>query len=389
MTSTQRPSRRGDVVNPGSSAQSTFGQPPSTVRPESPDQQCSLHQQHSHNSGSTRHSTLFGQKHEYSFERLHSLDEQRSPGHLQLSSKHPAACLQPHTPSLPPHLHEQEVAGVSQLPELWPRFTDHTDRSTPPDTLTPPFVHPLQQYPVVPPVLPPVLYQKIVILFENLWLRPAEAARTRLIAVDGFDSRAVRRIIDYLDESIKRNTNLKVRVLGPLACPASSESDWLDYTKCIDQWDSLWKFLTGMRFPSTGSAGCSGQEGRSQASTAFDVNIVPFSPLMITLRWGSTIHSDNEKKELEDWRGLVSDWWGKIRPDITVNVFEANCIPHDPGVVRIVGYYMNMLAVAKVPWEADAVNGLTSGQLRRIEFEVLQWLIQWGASCESTASVQS
>ncbi len=218
-------------------------------------------------------------------------------------------------------------------------------------------------------------------MFEKLWLRPAEAAQTRVIAVDGFDSQSVQAIVRYLDESIRRHTNLKVRVFGPLICPAFSGSDWFDYTKYINQWDKLWKFFIETPFPLTTSAECfdQGDRDRSQSSTAFCVNIVPFSPLMTTLRAGSTIHTDSETEELEYWSLLVSDWRGKIRPDITINVFDANCISRDPGVVRIADYDMNTLAVAKLDWEADAVDGQTLEQLRRIEFEVFQWLIKWGA----------
>jgi len=56
------------------------------------------------------------------------------------------------------------------------------------------------------------------------------------------------------------------------------------------------------------------------------------------------------------WKLLANEWWGKIRLDITIIVLDGNCTPHDPGVVRIAGYYMNTLAVAKVAWKSDAVE---------------------------------
>jgi hypothetical protein len=102
------------------------------------------------------------------------------------------------------------------------------------------------------------------------WLQPARAAQSRVIAVDGFDSQAAQAIIKYLEESIRRHTNLRVRVFGPLICPAVPKSDWFHYTRYINQWNDLWQFLI---------VECSDQGGRSQSSTAFCVNIVPFSPL--------------------------------------------------------------------------------------------------------------
>ena len=38
---------------------------------------------------------------------------------------------------------------------------------------------------------------------------------------------------------------------------------------------------------------------------------------------------------------------------------------------------MNTLAVAQLPWEMNAIDELTPEQLRRIDFEVMQWLIHW------------
>ncbi len=381
MTDKRRPSRKRNSLNPNpftrqsSVAQQRAIQSRSPVRPDFPGQQSSLQQQHSPDLRSLGNSRSFDG--EPSLKGQHSLYERHIPGHLQCSNEHPAGHLQRHTPNTlkyldqhhslhPSRLSKQEASGVSQVTKPLQRFTEHTSAS-----------HSLQQYSAVPWVLPPILYQKVTLLFEQLWLRPAEGAENRVIAVDGFDSQSVQAIVRYLDESIRRHTNLKVRVFGPLICSAGS--DWFDYTKYIDQWDKLWKFLIETPFPLTTSAECFDQGDRSQSSTGFCVNIVPFSPLMITLRAGSTIHTDSETEELEYWSSLATDWWGKIRPDITINVFDANFITRDPGVVRIAGHYMNILAVAKLAWEADAVDGLTPEQLRRIEFEVFQWLIKWGA----------
>jgi len=347
MTDKRRPSR---------------SQPRSPFLPEFPDQQSSLQKQHSPDLPSLGNSRSFGREpsliQRHSFEGSHSPDERHIPGHLQRSNEYPAGHLQQHTPNPLQSLDQHHSLDPSRLSKEEASRVSHSAS------------HSLQHYPAVPWILPPVLYRKVTMLFENLWLPPAEAAQTRVIAVDGVDSQAAQAIVKYLDESIRRHTNLRVRVLPPLICPAFPGSDWFDYTRYINQWNDLWKFLI---------AECSDQGGRSQSSTAFCVNIVPFSPLMITLRAGSTIHTDSEMEELENWRSLASDWWGEIRPHITINVLDGNCIPHDPGVVRIAGYYMNTLAIAKVAWEADAVDGLTSEQLTRIEFEVLQWLIKWGA----------
>lgn len=346
------------------------GQPHSSFQAEPLGQQSSCQLQHS---PSFNHEPSL--PHQRFSEDLRSPDGRHSPSHLQTSSAHPISQMQQPVSNLqqtfeqpysfdPPRLPGQEVPGVSQLPEVW-------------------LPHSLQQYSAIPVVLPPMLYRKITMLDNSLWLRPAEAARTRLIAVDGFDQRAAQRIVRYLLASIRRHTNITVRVFEPIAC-----STIFDF---ILEWARIWDFLISTPFPPTTLRESFDQEARSQSSTAFCVNIVPFSPLMMSLRAAPTIYTHNEMndmKELENWQLLASYWMGKIRADVTINVFDANSIPHDPGVVRIAGYDMVTLAVAKVPWEVDAIDGLTPAQLRRIDFEVMQCLLRWRTCCGNTASVQ-
>lgn len=160
------------------------------------------------------------------------------------------------------------------------------------------------QPPVVQGITTLSLSQESTILCNNLRFRPSKAAQSRVIAVDGFDKRATETIVDYLHKSIKTHTNLTVRSFQPLPRTAIDESSWCCFSKSIDQWDMLWKCLIKMLFPFANSPTAS-----RQISNAFCVNIVPFSPLMITLRAKTSMYTTDE---LQAWRWLASKWWGKI-----------------------------------------------------------------------------
>jgi len=196
-------------------------------------------------------------------------------------------------------------------------------------------------------VLPPVLFSKVITLCNNLGLRPPEAAQSRVVAVDGCDVHATQTIVKHLYEEI--HTNHTVHVFQPLAHTAVDESSLSYY---IDQWDIVWRSL--VPFPSE-----------------VCVNIVPFSPLMITLKAESSIRNADA---VQAWPCLASRWQSTIRPDITIHVLEANSIPNKAGMAWFSGPQMNTLAVSKLPWVAGAVDGISLEQLRRIWFEVTNWL---------------
>lgn len=91
---------------------------------------------------------------------------------------------------------------------------------------------------------------------------------------------------------------------------------------------------------------------------------------MITLRAKTGMHTTDE---LQAWRWLASKWWSKIPPDITINVQDTVCMPNE--VARFVEQHINTLVVAKSPSATGAINGISPKQLRRIDFEIREWLI--------------
>lgn len=243
-------------------------------------------------------------------------------------------------------------------------------------------LHPLrfagqpQQYPVVPCTIPPILNHKISTLCENLRLRPPGAAQSRVIAVDGFDTRAVWTIMGYLYEHIRQCLNVPVRPFSPVSHFLPQESSWFAYLGYMEYWHRLWNFLINMPFPLGTFATGSLDRGTQLFANEFCVNIVPYSPLMIASRMEAAIESENVEMELRAWRSLVSEWRGKIQPDITISVMENICGPGDLGVSAFSSHHMLSLMVSKAPWSANAISGVSKRQLRRISLEVLEWLVE-------------
>lgn len=56
-------------------------------------------------------------------------------------------------------------------------------------------------------------------------------------------------------------------------------------------------------------------------------------------------------------------------------------------VARFVEQHIDTLVVAKSPSAQDVINGISSEQLRRIDFEIREWLIDDGQSPLDTSPV--
>ena len=95
----------------------------------------------------------------------------------------------------------------------------------------------------------------------------------------------------------------------------------------------------------------------------------------MTMKMASTVRVVDEPRELQVWKSLASEWWGKVRPDVTIHVLDTSTMHCEAGISRFSGQHMSTLAVSKMPWAAGAVDGITLRQLRRIGFEVMEWLM--------------
>ena len=235
-----------------------------------------------------------------------------------------------------------------------------------------------QQTSIISWMLSSLLFQKLTMLYDNFLFHSSKTTQFKMIAVDDYDTRAAHAIVKYLHENISKHINLTMRVFESLARTIVHESSWFCYNKYIDQWNTLWKYLIKMSFSSTSMKINISLifEAHAQSSTLFCVNIISFSSLMIILRAKTIILFSDQLRELQAWRRLASDWHEKIRSNITISVFEIDCRSNEIEMSRFSNHQMNTLAISKALETINVVDELSSKQLRRIDFEIMKWLIK-------------
>ena len=235
-----------------------------------------------------------------------------------------------------------------------------------------------QHIPLLPMICPPII-QQIEALSTILRTRPPKSPRGKVIAVDGVDKDAVLFMIRYLHHHITKNSGLAVRIFNETSVqPQNPEiTDLFHYAQVVQDWNMLWSAFIELPVPIISE--CASQhESTTESSIAMSsksqtacVNIVPLSPLMSTERAASQIPITDAYSNEKHWRWLAGYWRGCPRPDITISILDSEGILKDREVLRIWGHNMNTLVVTKAN-SGQAV--ITAKQLRRVGFEVEEWL---------------
>ena len=223
----------------------------------------------------------------------------------------------------------------------------------------------------------PVPYtQHLNVLGEYLDVRPTVNDQNKIIAVDGVDQHAVYLLIATLQHHITNDLGCAVRVFGAdLGVPAPLIPDLLVFMTKIQHWGEMWAQIA-VAPPVQSSSGTASRDGPGALPTPPPpsrpcVYIMPLSPLMATLKAADRVSYPSIYNPNEHFRWLASHWDGYIRPDITVNVQDCYGAIKFPEVLRLQAQNMNTLVVTK----GDAGNvSLTPKQLRRVTFEVEEWL---------------
>ena len=234
-----------------------------------------------------------------------------------------------------------------------------------------------------PPSLIPPIVQKMTVLSEILRGRPAEATHSRVLAIDGLDRNGIDVLIRFLYEAFKARSWHSVRLCTIPMIPLNSSL--MGYTNMIIHWNTLWKHFLQVPFPADGlDAGAPSDEHQyalpsptrlsPSTSEPICINIVPFSPLMITYKMASTMASSDLYTEHEIWRWLAEHWRGMIQPDVTISVHLYDGLFHNRDVVRICDGSLKTLMVPTAGYEEGTGRPFTEKQLRRVLFEVEEWL---------------
>ena len=229
----------------------------------------------------------------------------------------------------------------------------------------------------------PFIVQKMTVLSEILRDRPAEATHSRVLAIDGLDRNGIDVLIRFLYEAFKARSWHSVRLCTIPMIPLNSSL--MGYTSMITHWNTLWKHFLQVPFPADGlDAGAPSDEHQCalpsptrlspSTSEPICINIVPFSPLMVTYKMASTMASSDPYTEHEMWRWLAEHWRGMIQPDVTISVHLYDGLFHNRDVVRVCDESLKTLMVPTAGYEEGTGRPFTEKQLRRVLFEVEEWL---------------
>lgn len=219
---------------------------------------------------------------------------------------------------------------------------------------------------------PPMLH-RLSVLGESLMLRAPDTKQFKVVAVDGTNRNVVHLVIASLHYQITKDLRYTVRVVSDNSQPPSSYrptaiSTYLDH---IRDWGLMWAMMLHTH-PTRRSSEHSVQPALYPA-TSYPyplVYILPLSPFMATLEASKSTELAHHPHD-GLWRWLAGHWAGHLRPDITVILRENNNNTMDQEVLRVEGENMRTLLVTNVP---DGEIDLTPAQLRRITFEVEEWL---------------
>ena len=227
------------------------------------------------------------------------------------------------------------------------------------------------------------LVDKLDVLGQYLNVRPVNAPNFKVVAVDGLDRNAVHLVIANLHYQIVKDLRFTVRVVGeqlPLRShdtrpPLEILNDQVQYYGSL--WDSIWNAPRGLSDVAPDPPPITGQQRHLfpppiNTSAYPYIFIIPMSPLTATLKASKFVGFPGSDGDLNVWRWLASHWGGRWTPDVMVNIQEAADMVHfDHEVIILNDGKIRTLNLTKT---REGGVDLTPAQLRRITFEVEEWL---------------
>lgn len=222
------------------------------------------------------------------------------------------------------------------------------------------------------------LFNKIDRLAYILRSRPIHKHDIKVIAVDSSDPEVVKSVLQFVTFQIGQCAGNLVRVFDDdwVRARMPDIKDLTSYKQYIDLWASLWRFIIQAPLRTIpGPVVQTAFDGHSlkQHTYLSPVDIIPFSPLMISQRAAASIPIDDTYSDDEHWHWLAGFWRGLIKPNITVIINSQDEEPSSAPVVRIEHQDMSTLIITASKSEDYR---LSKKQLRRIAFEIVEWLRQ-------------
>jgi hypothetical protein len=224
---------------------------------------------------------------------------------------------------------------------------------------------------------------------------PAISVRGSIIAIEGEDTAAVKELADWLNDFLSKDKEYSPRVAEPPRGPSEDEKEvsFEDYLDLIKEWHGKSKeMIRYITTPVTSSDSDSDSETKSPRSSDQDnedgkcspplassqdsssvkkpVVILPTYQLRASDVYTSRIPIQDSYSPTDHWQWMATLWRGTVGPDLTIYV---KSLEKGEEVKRSVelNEEVRCLTVCR---ETGAVGGFEGSVLRRVGFEVGEWI---------------
>ena len=262
----------------------------------------------------------------------------------------------------------------------------HEARGRPASLTLPPLRQPRADHQALPPpvyteakfctsnlnLAPPIL-NKLDGLAAFLKPRPQDGPDIRVVAVDGLDRNAVHLVVASLHFHITKELLYTARVVGDYVPPKPFDPSAIieNLSGQIHYWKGMCDMMLSTAIPMPPLPTPPEGSLRHPAASSPCIYLIPLSPLMATIKASKYVELAGTDGNLDIWRWLAGHWAGQWAPDITINIHESSDIMLEHDVLRIEGKGSKSLFITKAK---DGSIDLTPAQLRRVMFEVKEWL---------------
>ena len=216
---------------------------------------------------------------------------------------------------------------------------------------------------------------------------PAEAVRGTIVAIEGEDTAAVQELSRWLEEFLGGDKEYHTKIADPPKGPDVDKSDivFSDYLDVIGEWyeksKQMIEFIT-TAVPMTESDDSNDKEmegnDKANTTTGKPVLILPTYQLRASDTYTSRIPISDAYSPTDHWQWMATLWRGIVGPDLTIYIKDAKAEELAREKLVELSDDVRCLTVRK----EKGLTKLSDGALRRVGFEVSEWIQAVGSGKE-------
>jgi hypothetical protein len=215
---------------------------------------------------------------------------------------------------------------------------------------------------------------------------PTKAVRGAIVAIEGEDTAAVQELSRWLEEFLGKDKEYHTKIADPPKGPDADKSDivFSDYLDMIREWHEKSKemieFITTAVPMTESDSDDKEMEGNDKASTtiAKPVLILPTYQLRASDAYASRIPISDAYSPTDHWQWMATLWRGIVGPDLTIYIKDSKAEELAREKLVELSEDVRCLTVRK----EKGSTKLSDGALRRVGFEVSEWIQAVGSGKE-------